>query len=340
MEPELLLAIITGARRALPKHACASPGVRCLYYDDDDAPRNAAASATFHHAPTRGYTRFPQPPLPQPPGPLQCCDAAFRGRPPLANGSNRYFCRAHIKATLSAQYRFLPALAHAAKVVAATPSLQWLALVDDDSHVDADRLLDALRAPVIVAHAQRGGGLYLGDFGPATHGVWTGKVTFACGGGGTVFDRAAALKLDFLQCARRLHSKCAQSDWMIGECARRGGVLPMGGRSRNLSWTSCGFCAAGCSSKMRARILATIRRYGSAVSSAVGPARAGPPGCIFAQQTPATLCRREEQPSFVQAACGWRAPTVAIRHGWCDCSQPTCKKGGPAILRNAPVSRL
>lgn len=51
-----------------------------------------------------------------------------------------------------------------------------------------------------------------------------GDPQYACGGGGSVFSRAALESMDVTDCITRLHTRCSQSDWMVGECARRAGV--------------------------------------------------------------------------------------------------------------------
>ena len=43
---------------------------------------------------------------------------------------------------------------------------------------------------------------------------------FACGGGGSVLSLAALLRMDLAQCMRRYQTRCMQSDWMVGGCAR------------------------------------------------------------------------------------------------------------------------
>ena len=321
-DPEVLLAIMAGpSSSGRPKHACLSSAIRCLIFEaPNDRPSLFGAPAvmprTSSHAvrvPPSAYLRL-QPPLPTPPGPMQCCNTFYAGRPSLANGSSSFFCRPHTKVTLAAQYRFLPALAHAARLVAASPGLRWLVLVDDASKVDAGRLLVVLRS-LAERHDARGHGLYLGDFGPSTHGQWTGRTQFACGGGGTVFDRKAALTLEFVACARRYHGACAQSDWMIGECARLGGVPPMGGGK--LAWTSCGVCIQTCSSKYLARVLTSLER-----------------GCAFAQQSPWTVCSQSSA-GFGEAACTSNASSsFAIRHDWCNCGDLKCAQ--KKRLYNAP----
>ena len=58
---------------------------------------------------------------------------------------------------------------------------------------------------------------------------------FACGGGGSVLSAAALQRMDVEQCLDRYHTRCMQSDWMIGGCARAHNVSEL----RELG---CGTC--------------------------------------------------------------------------------------------------
>lgn len=311
---ELLLSVMTGGwskqRRGLSVlEACHSAGIQCLAYDDQEV--QGARLAIDHVAPSR-YVSNIQPPLPSPPGVLACCDRYWPGRPPRANGSSHFFCRPHVRETLQSQYRFLPALIHATNVLLASRTLRWLAMVDDDSAVDGIKLLSFLRSSS-VSRCEGGRGLYLGDFGEATHSTRRSAArgaAFACGGGGHIFDRAALLKIDWLRCARELHTSCAQSDWMIGACAARFGVTPMA--DGRLSYTSCGLCSMGCSRSTKLRILQTINA--SRGSNAWS--------CAFAQLTPTTLCPDRSDPKFSRVVCEWGGHGASIRHGW---PQPGCQ---------------
>ena len=315
-KPILLIGIMSGTNwrhRYYWSSACREPAAQCVQYE---AEHRALTLPNVKIVLPAEYL-YTSPPLPRSPQPLECCTAAWKGRPPLANGSSQYFCRPHVKVTLASQYRFLPALAHARRILLGSLSLLWLAFVDDDSRISMARLLDQLRSPAVTRHISSDG-LYLGDFGPAPARGFTistlRHAPFACGGGGHVFDRAAARKLDFLACAQRWHGTCAQSDWMVGLCARRFGVRPLANGA--LSWLSCGFCAASCSRASKQRVLTTMART---IAAQGGD---GLPGCAFAQQTPATLC--EHDTTFRTAACSWPAHSVAVRHGWCNCSSSAC----------------
>ena len=112
--PELLLAIMSGFYRRPALSACRSPSIRCLIFHDGT---QTTASPDAELVPPSEYLTNIQPPLPTPPTPLSCCDTWWRGRPPRANGSSHFFCRPHVRETLSSQYRFLPALAHAASIL-------------------------------------------------------------------------------------------------------------------------------------------------------------------------------------------------------------------------------
>jgi hypothetical protein len=65
-----------------------------------------------------------------------------------AGARQPFFCREHVMQTLSAQYRFLPALhfaQHAYGAAWANGTLQWLVLTDDDSAIDMAALDAVLR---------------------------------------------------------------------------------------------------------------------------------------------------------------------------------------------------
>jgi hypothetical protein len=64
------------------------------------------------------------------------------------NKMSSFFCERHRAATLSSQYRFLPALAHAKRMFATAlqTHVQWVTLVDDDSMVNTAMLLQTLSA--------------------------------------------------------------------------------------------------------------------------------------------------------------------------------------------------
>ncbi|KAL3900507.1 MAG: hypothetical protein SGPRY_012451 [Prymnesium sp.] len=96
-------------------------------------------------------------------------------------------------------------------------SYDWVALVDDDSYVFVNNLAR------LLASKCPDESLHLGDFYVDHH---TGKPSFACGGGGSIFSRGALDVMDIAKCIRisEDHGEkkiwCQQSDWMIGMCAR------------------------------------------------------------------------------------------------------------------------
>ena len=242
-EPRLLLVIIAASFRAqlvVRNFAaiCAQWwAVSCSTYWDAAPPSLAARWAAF--APAQ-YLNLSMVPLPS----RDCCATSH---------SNRFFCAKHIAGTLNAQARYLPALAHARASRLGrirSGALQWAVLVDDNSIVDAPRLLGRLDA------VDSDEPLYLGDFGAYTHfsqdqmpidvargdlwngSAWDRQPPFACGGSGSVFSRAALLQMDVGGCARRYSPLCMQSDWMIGRCARDHGVVAV------KDGHSCGMCGA------------------------------------------------------------------------------------------------
>lgn len=145
----------------------------------------------------------------------ECCANASSGAAPS------FFCERHRMRTLDAQYRYLPALRWAKRELASLDeSVGWVALVDDDSFVfprGLARILGRLNASLP---------LHIGDFwrDQAEGGASLGRPQYACGGGGSVFSRAAMERMDVSGCIARLHTRCSQSDWMVGECARWAGV--------------------------------------------------------------------------------------------------------------------
>lgn len=197
--------------------------------------------------------------------PHDCCNFSDRRRTPrkaaALGGSIRtegttFFCEAHRAKTLAAQYRFLPALAHArnelvraknAKHVGSHRQRQfdWMVLLDDDSEVNINALfaqLDGLDhtkptfAGDIVSWDQPPPWDLLGHFSL--------KGEFACGGAGLALSRQAVLQADFEACAQLLHQGCYQSDWMVGQCLKQYGVMP-------LHHLSCGLCRNYCSHRMK-----------------------------------------------------------------------------------------
>ena len=136
---------------------------------------------------------------------------------------SRFFCSAHRKRTLAAQYRFLPALQLARRSEDfAAGRVRWVVLLDDDSFVFVAHLLGLLREH---DHERP---LLLGEFRS------DGK--YACGGGGAVLSSAALRRLDLRKCIAATRSRCMQSDWMLGECADRA-------RLERVAQHGCGSCS-------------------------------------------------------------------------------------------------
>jgi hypothetical protein len=153
-------------------------------------------------------------------------------------GPSSLFCEnnsrsAHMRATLAAQYRFLPALRHAYETLV-QKGTRWVVMVDDDSWVSVPRLLEVLKLFRYDRPIQ------LGDFmldnvpNKANHTHW--RRPFACGGAGTVLSRAALNRMDWDSCLRSFHGSCQQSDWMIGHCLERAGVMAV-------TEPGCGTCS-------------------------------------------------------------------------------------------------
>ena len=291
--------------------ACAHPSVgHCVaFLDDEPAPYAKLSAGAFRLVKP---SEFISQSLPRPKIGLECCMEQTAKRRQNATigylGSMGlletrwarplerlpFFCQSHVAYTLAAQYRFLPALAFLrdSEPYAAgwrSGRLNWLALLDDDSEVDANNLAGLLLGPSIAASER----LYLGDFGK---GMSHFGAPFACGGAGTFFSRGAVRAMDFLACARTLHRGCRQSDWMIGMCARKHKVRAM----NNDSSTSCALCGASCAPRSKERLRFAMR---------------GTQPCAFAQLTASTVCRRQD-PAFVRRLCAWRPLGLAVGHGW------------------------
>ena len=138
-----------------------------------------------------------------------------------------FFCSSHRRLTLTAQYRYLPALALVKRTEPfASGRTQWVVLVDDDSYVFVRRLRRLLSG---YRSTQP---LMLGEF--------RGDNAYACGGAGAVLSRAALLHLDLATCIARTRRRCLQSDWQLGECVRaaRRPAIHLDARH------GCGTCAA------------------------------------------------------------------------------------------------
>ena len=143
--------------------------------------------------------------------PTHCCAK----KPGTRRGAKGFFCTAHRAKTLRAQYRFLPALLHVQRSPAVrSDAFEWVVLVDDDAFVFVPRLL------WILSRLDSSRAIYAGDFGSSGEATAKGIPHFACGGGGSVLSIGALRRMDVEGCLTRYHSRCMQSDWMIGGCAR------------------------------------------------------------------------------------------------------------------------
>jgi len=196
-----------------------------------------------------------------------------------------FFCRPHVMTTLRSQYRFLPALHYLRVRFNAwwtSERLKWMVLTDDDSRINMPNLeLLLVGSRATAPRFEAAESFYLGDFGGSFLGA-----PFACGGSGTVLSRGAMLRTPFDACARRYRTLCAQSDWMVGACARDAGVAAVRDPS-----ISCGLCRAGC---RLARELLKNRT-----------------GCAFAQLQDAAQCSDLRRP-----LCAWCPKGLAISHGF------------------------
>jgi len=136
---------------------------------------------------------------------------------------SRFYCSAHRKRTLAAQYRFLPALQLARRSVGVTSGrVRWVVMLDDDSFVFVAHLLGLLRQ---YDHTRP---LLLGEF--------RADLRYACGGGGAVLSSTALRRLDLRRCIAASRGRCMQSDWMLGDCARSAGL-------ERVARHGCGSCA-------------------------------------------------------------------------------------------------
>lgn len=196
---------------------CRSPrGVRCLFFSDADAGDASAGMGD--------EAALPMVTIGDAEPPSGCCSPRSR--------RNGFFCAAHRKRTLRAQYRFLPALEYVRSSAAfASAAFQWILLVDDDSFVFVPRLLWILQR-LDPSHP-----LYAGDFGSSGEATALRIPHFSCGGGGSLLSAEALRRMDVSVCLRRYRSRCMQSDWMIGGCARYHNVS-------ELRTLGCGTCDA------------------------------------------------------------------------------------------------
>ena len=157
-DSDLLLAFMASSRalppprstrRATPWALCQQqPALGCLAYLDSD---NASDAPGVRAVPLREYMRG------RGAAPDDCC-----ARASLSEQARRFWCDGHRRLTLAAQYRFLPALAHARSTRAWRRGGQrWLVLADEDSEVSLPSLRGALRGVEAAAPPQPK--LYLGD---------------------------------------------------------------------------------------------------------------------------------------------------------------------------------
>ena len=220
---------------------CSGEGVRCIFFADTEGPTMGHGYTDLDRAAVERES-FPLVRVRAPPPPKSCC--VRHGR------SASFFCERHRSVTLHAQYRFLPALQLVRSSEAfRAGAFRWFVLVDDDSFVFTRRLrwllsrLDYLKP------------LYLGDFGSSGEATQMHIPHFACGGAGSVLSSAALQRMEARHhrpppprlalvrtppptrsrrvvpsnvqvagCLRSFHTRCMQSDWMIGGCARRHNV--------------------------------------------------------------------------------------------------------------------
>jgi len=183
---------------------CAIPGARCLFVVDG------------YFGDGRGHNLEPMLKVPRVRSinTRSCC-----------KGGKGFFCGRHRQETLPAQYRFLPALNHAKNLEGVrNGEVRWVIVVDDDSFVFMGNLVR------LLASLDSRKAVYFGDFHPGREVV--------CGGSGSVFSVTALQQMDIGRCISAMHHMCMQSDWMFGECARRGGV-------GLLKQYTCGTCAGG-----------------------------------------------------------------------------------------------
>ena len=288
----------------------------CLAFTDDDALPPQVLPSSMRLVRPREYMRG------MPAGPADCCNfsdadrAHERTAAPADAASGLFFCEEHRARTLSAQYRFLPALAWTRRKWAGawrSGALRWLVLVDDDSRVNPQILARHLRA-IDSSRA-----VYLGDFVHWKRAPWwhdpeqlfgsTGG-TFACGGAGTILSRAAVVATAFDECTRRFARGCFQSDWMIGRCVEQAGGLA-------LKELSCGLCANSCKRSMH-NVLRTVN---DKVASG---------NCIFGQFEARVLhgCNvSARERSLSRQLCQLVSTRLAIAHGFPRVPSPTtCKR--------------
>lgn len=211
---------------------CGRNGLRCSLYLDNECK----ASIRRRHGPNAFDLVSPSEYFTPPQRTRSCCDPSVNfplgphQQPSALHtwdglGPSSFYCSNYRNRTLPHQSRFLQALAHGRQEQMArfqSGELKWLLQVDDDSSVNARRLIHLLGR---YDERQR---LQLGDFSPMHYSRgdrW--RRPYACGGSGTIFSTGAVLATDFRACASRFSSSCLQSDWAIGLCAGYHQVLPV-----------------------------------------------------------------------------------------------------------------
>ncbi len=238
--PSILFAVLTS--RATRQRAaiaagswCSAAGASCRFYADEPLHGGDHEDAFKLRQWTAISTTPPRGCCKQPQQQQQQQQQRRHGSP------GGFFCSAHRRATLPAQYRYLPALQLARRTAAVSSGrVQWVVLLDDDSFVFVRRL----RSLLSRYDARRA--VLLGEF--------KRDRAYACGGAGAVLSREALRRLDLDACIAHSRRRCMQSDWMLGECVRRaassgkGGVLLEGRHG-------CGSCAsANCTSACAGRL--------------------------------------------------------------------------------------
>ena len=306
--PRVLIMILTSysTRSKLPDtaiFACEKPSVRCVAYSDEVFPmRTPHLPLLAPRMPSNWIT----------PSKEQCC---------LENAK---FCGADSQEArrLPFQQRLWYHLNHVLQSNVAhfrSGAIQWFVQIDDDSLLNADRLLRVLTS---LDHTHP---VYMGDFLMGTPNEWkhprlrrpegvstsdwwgskaswweaavlqmndgpgrAGPARFTCSGAGIVLSSAAVQRMDVAECASQLSSRgCFNVDWKAGACANAFGV-------QNILNVSCNLCGR------RRDIEEVIKRLESGA-------------CSFAHVTPDSFVVRESHmlPNLCQAL--WRK--AAISHG-------------------------
>ena len=227
----VVVSSLATRHRALNAHYSWCKAARCLFMGDKPWTLRQHTDAVDDHGRPhelswRVLTKVTRPTR-------NCCDKS--------SSASSFFCSAHRRKTLPAQYRFLPALL-ASRRYALEVNAGWVVMVDDDSYVFTRRL------QALLSHHNPCIPQLLGEFKPR-------GLQYACGGAGTVLSRAALLALDLEGCIARSRTRCAQSDWMLAECARRARVT-------SVPRYGCGSCAQAPSARQAAVVTRALREGG------------------------------------------------------------------------------